>query len=379
MPRGRPTIIDEVLHRLLRGLASGMWPPGRSMPPSRRLASAFGVSPGTLRKALGEASRLGLVDVRQRRPVTVREGAAQRAERLLAQKSVRRSARQVAILMPAQLLPLVRDAFYALLIDALQREASRRGFDTSLVPWPAAEQMAVARSLPHKGFDAALFIGCLPAFTGSLFLMYEQGFPFVAFNRRIRGLPLPTVLIDNDEVVRRIAERLVKLGHRNLCLAASMTDLAAGQDRPGGVAHAWLDFLHERGLIEECVLPTYFPWDRHQDLYVPAFADLMHSPQRPTAVVFEHHQWAGAFLGDRRFADLRVPDEVSLATVGPTRRLPSVPWCPPMSTAQVDYERVAECLIETFQKVLAGETGVPTIRLPLQLKLTESIGPAPAG
>jgi LacI family transcriptional regulator len=379
MPRGRPRIVDEVLHRLLRGLATGMWPAGTTIPPSRKLAAMFDVAPGTLRKALGEASRLGLLKVQQRQPVLVREGAAQKAESLMTRMSLRRSANRVALLMPEQLLPLRRNDFYTVLVAAVQREASRHGFATSLVPWPEAEQMSLARSLPHKGFDAAILIGTLPAYTGSLFVMFEQGFPFVVFNRRIPGLPLPTVLMDDGTAVCRIVDHLVALGHRNLCFVGSLPDQTVGRKGPGAVVSSWLDYLHNNDLLDECVLPTYFPWDHHQGVFSPSLVELVHSGHRPTAIVFEYVQHARAFLSDRRLADLTVPDDLSLAMIGPTHNLPTVPWCPPMTTAQVSYERVAECLIEMFQKVLAGEFQTQSIRLPLHLTVTDSIGPVPEG
>jgi DNA-binding LacI/PurR family transcriptional regulator len=375
--RGRPRIVEEVLHRLLRSLASGKWTAGMTIPPSRQLATMFNVSPGTIRRALGEASRLGLFDIRQRRPVIVCEGAQQRAERLVVRMSVRRSASHVAMLLPEYYFPLKRNTFYALLTTALTHEMSRRGFQTTVIPWSLADRISVARSLPHKGVDAAMFIGCLPAYTSSLFLLYEQGFPFVVFNQHIPGLLLPTVLINVEQAAIDLASRLMTLGHRNLCLVTSTTSAVSQKGALDHVTRAWLGCLHESGVLGDCTLPTYFPYNVHQDIFAPAFVDMMHGPNPPTAVVFEYYQWAKAFLNDPRFADLRVPDHVSLATIGPTRRIPSVSWCPPMTSADIDYQRTAQCLVEALQRVLAGETDAPNIQLRLKMTLTDSIGRVP--
>jgi len=59
----------EISERIL----SGVWPPGTSLPGEIELAGGFGVSIGTMRRALGELSREGLIS-RRRKTGTVVNG-----------------------------------------------------------------------------------------------------------------------------------------------------------------------------------------------------------------------------------------------------------------------------------------------------------------
>lgn len=377
--QGRPRIIDEVLHRLLLKLADGTWSPGEAMPSSRRLAALFGVSQVTMRAALAEASRQKLLDVRQRRPTVVRRGAATRAAQLIAERATQRRTEHVALLLPEQYFPLTRNTIYMLLTTALERELKRQGFSrVSIVRWTMAECVAMARSLPHKGVDAAIVIGSQSMHVSLLCLLYEQGFPFVMFNRQIPGVNLPSVMIDRPSVTADIARRLIALGHRNLCMVLYASGNATRESDRGQELQAWMNCLKEAEVFDECHMPAYFAYSLNRETFMPCFIDLMHGPRRPTAVVFEEYQWAAAFLADPRLADLRVPEQLSLAMLGTTRKVPSTPWCPPLATAEMDYNRTAQCLVETLIRVLSGKTGSPSIRLPLTISMTDSIGRAPA-
>ncbi|HOI55164.1 MAG TPA: GntR family transcriptional regulator [Phycisphaerae bacterium] len=377
-PRGRPRIVEEVLHRLLRNLADGVWASGTTLPPSRRLAALFGVSPVTIRRAIADASRLGLLDVRQRHPVVVRKDAAKHAVQWMAERAAGRRTEHVAVLLPESYFPLTRNTVYMLLTTALTRELNRVGFSkATIVPWPMAGRMSMVRSLPHKGYDAAIIIGSEAEHVSSLYLLYEQGFPFVMFNRQMPGIALPSVLVDRPGVTAVIAARLTTLGHRNLCLVAHAAGTATRESDRGQVVFTWLSCLEKAGVLDECFLPVYFAYSRDKECFMPGFVEMMHGPRRPTAIVFEEYQWAAAFLRDPRLADLRVPEQVSLVMLGPTRRVPSTRWAPQLTTADMDYDRAAQCLVETLQRVIAGDKDATSVRLPLTLTMTESVGPPP--
>lgn len=305
--------------------------------------------------------------------------AGLRAAQWLAGRAGQRTGKHIAIVLPENCFPLLRNTSYMLLTTALQHELSRQRFEqVALVPWPAKERVTKIRSLPHKGFDAAIFIGCQAAHISSLCLLYEHGFPFVAFNRQIPGIPLPTVFIDRRSATVTLANRLMSLGHRNLCLVVHAVGTNTRDSDRGQEILAWLDALEQYGVLEDCLLPIYFAYSRDREKFMPGFVDFMHGRRHPTAVVFEEYQWAAAFLADPRFADLKVPDQISVAMLGPTRRVPSTQWAPPLTTADLDYERAAQCLVETLKHTIAGDTGASSIRLPLTLTMTESVGPSPA-
>lgn len=55
---------ERVVRQILSSIAQGEYPLGRRLPAERRLCQQFGISRGTLRKSLGELSRMGVLRVR---------------------------------------------------------------------------------------------------------------------------------------------------------------------------------------------------------------------------------------------------------------------------------------------------------------------------
>jgi DNA-binding LacI/PurR family transcriptional regulator len=177
---------------------------------------------------------------------------------------------------------------------------------------------------------------------------------------------------------QRVAEHLVSRGHRNLCM---VSHCAASMPR-GRIERSagWVSYLIKNDLLDGCSMPIYLvPGHRSlRDSYNAAFAEAMHSARRPTAILFAIGSQAKMFLSDPRLADLKVPEDLSLAAFEPVRSIPSVPWCPTLTTICTNYRRTAECVLEMIEKMLDGQSMPPSIRVPMEIALTDSIGPAPA-
>jgi DNA-binding LacI/PurR family transcriptional regulator len=384
---GQSETIDSIVENLLRRLAAGAWQPGTTMPASRRLAAEFGVSLTTIQAALRQVADYKLIEIRPRRPVVVLSGAADMARHLLESPPARQARRRLAILIPEDHLPpaskreplMPEIPFYRAMVQNIVREAASKQIRVTPVRWPVANQIEVAGSLSHLGYDAAFFLGYRPDYLASLFMLHRQGFPIMVFNRKIRGLPLPTVIVDDYHAGRRIAERLVHLGHRNLCMVTSLgTTPPAAAEYTGNLSrgHGWLDALRDAGISSQCALPIYSP-PGLPPFYARSFEQLINSDACPTALVFGFMPRARQFLTDPRFQSLRVPEQISLATFEHGQALPDVPWCPPMTSIEINQKRTAQCIVETIEKMLAGDSNPPSIRVPLDMTLTESIGPAP--
>jgi len=376
---GRPAIVDDVLDRLLTRLASGAWEGGSGLPSVRRLASEFGVSRRTIQAAERKAASLGLLDIRQRQPVTIRADASAHARELLEQRHGRRP--RIAILLAEPHFPVTRNVFYAALVTNMVHEAARHEMEATPVDWPVREQMALAAALPGQGFDAAVLVGFDADYIASLFALHQRGFPVMVFNHHVPGLDLPTVTIDLYSASQVIVDRLFRFGHRNMCMVIhpdSHAEIRAGLKRDRAKAAGWADRLHEHGLLEECSMPVYMPWEHSQiGIYNSTFRLILRSPRRPTAIVFAHSPWAKVFLTDPEFGRLRVPEEISLATFESVKHIPAAPRRPTITSIEIDHARTAQCIIETLQKMLRGDPRPPVIRVALKMHLTDSVGPPP--
>jgi DNA-binding LacI/PurR family transcriptional regulator len=76
-------------------------------------------------------------------------------------------------------------------------------------------------------------------------------------------------------------------------------------------------------------------------------------------------------------ARLKVPEQLSLATLGSMATEPAPSWSPPLTNLDIDHARTAQCIVEIIQKMIAVEPYPPVLRMPLKLQVTESIGPPP--
>jgi DNA-binding LacI/PurR family transcriptional regulator len=343
------------------------------------MAAEFGVALASMQRALRRAGRARLLQVRERHAVRVLPGAAARAGRRLARLAAQSQRRRVAVLLPERYFPLSGNPFYNELTQAIIIESRHRGILTSVIPWSLYGQVSASGALARRGFGAAFAIGFRPEHMVSLYVLREHHFPVATFNRRYDEIDTPSVRIDDYAAARSLVDGLVELGHRNICLVIHETSPTG---EPADVRHGrtagWIDAVRAHGLTRHCLMPIYVGSLSPLDFYNPLFVRLMRSSVRPTALVFGHVPWALQFLANPRFRHLEVPREVSLVTFEGSPELAQFRWCPPLTTLRTETKRIAQCAVETLEKLLAGDPKPPTIRVPMKVEYTDSLGAAPA-
>lgn len=364
---------ERVYGLLLGRLAISQWANRDRLPPARQLAGEFGVSLATMQRTLRRAARDGLLVIRERHRSRLAPNAADGARRRLAEMAACRRAR-LAILIPQQHVAHWINPVYAEMIEHITHEAERRDFRVEVLPWPARNQAHEVERLLCGGHNAACAIGFRPEQMISLYLLHERGLPVLALNRFSTELHIPSVRFDDEDPSYTIAEELIRLGHRNLCMVTH-SDRGAGAD--GRVA-GWFNCLEDYGLTQQCSMPFYInATECHKQFYNRSFVELLAGPRSPTAIVFAHATLAARFSRDDRLTTKRVPEELSLAYFGTDPRVERASWCPPLTTIVPDMHRVAECVLETIGKLMAGDRMPPNIRVPMEIHYTESIGPGP--
>ena len=378
---------QHIFEAILRNFAAGEWAPGAPIPSMRHLASEFRTSLSTVEEVIRKAARQGLLRVRPGCATTVLPGGRANARRLWLASAARQDTHRLAILMPQHLVPqppapdpTMRGWFYRTLVEALIHAGGLQQICCQVVPWPLEGQIAKAAALAKSDYAAALAIGFRPEHLISLYKLYERRFPVLTYNRKFLQFDLPSVRIDEYRAAQQLADLFVRRGHRNLCLVTHEWNSITGDDRkPVLTVQGWFDYLREHHLENECTLPVHFSDSSllGLPLYGRAFENILASSERPTAILFSHGPWARMFLTDPRFDGLRVPEDISLAAFFNTPQPLLAERCPPLTTASVDIPRVAECAIEIASKLIAGQWETPSIRVPLTLNITASVGPPP--
>ena len=240
---------------------------------------------------------------------------------------------------------------------------------------PLAEQEQALAQLTRQRYDAAVALSFSPAYSTFLTTARRQSYPLLVFNRYFPGLQLATIHLGQDEALRHIANRLLLLGHRNLCMVTHFSGAYSmiGYDP----ATVWLEYLQEKGLLTECTLPLrILPWKAGLRNNPHVFADIFQRPDRPTAVVFTSGLWAQQFLSDPRFQLLSVPEDISVAVLHPGTR-PLLPGSIQLTNVDIDYRHAAQCILKTIGEMTSGAALTPSIRLAADINFTASIGPPP--
>ena len=282
----RPNMVRQATDRLLRMIATMSRANGASLPSSRAIASELGVSQRVAMEAMRRLADQGLLAIRPRRPAILLPGASARAGHVLRCADLNRSTPRVIVLMSDVEMPQHWRRFYAGFCGLVLQELRRVGVEGRTRSWVLEHRLAMARSLLRAPCDGAVFVGFDRAYLDAICLLHEHRFPLVVFDRKLRELTVPTVTVDDYAAGRDIADHLIRMGHRNLCLVTDAHHIAEGYADPhhfGGRVYGWMDSLHAHNLLGECSLPTHIPWSVRMPTYDHVFARVRGTPYRTSA------------------------------------------------------------------------------------------------
>ena len=216
----------EIARELGERMADGRLNPGERLPTEFVLAEEFGVSRGTIHRALSELKGRGLL-VRQRRNGTV--VTTPEAIRLAGENRVgdNRTGRVALIVEHAHDFP--QTELLHGIQSALPDASGVLLFDVGGAAEIEAEQI---RRAVASTDGLLIYPTCDPANTALLREVARTGFPVVMLDRMPEGLELDAVLSDNYEVTRAALDPLLVKGHRRVAfLSGDNPQVSSVQER----------------------------------------------------------------------------------------------------------------------------------------------------
>jgi LacI family transcriptional regulator len=198
--------------------------------------------------------------------------------------------------------------------------------------------------------------------------LISTGIPVVALDRRIASAPVDTVVVDNETASYEAVSHLASLGHRRVAMVGGPGKVSAIREREAGYERAVRDHGLEPGLL------------RHGDLREAGgratTLDLLHEPERPTAIFSVNNMTTMGVLHALRELGLRPPDDVSVIGFDdiPTSDLLD----PPLSVIrQPTYQLGARAAELLLRRVAERDAPVQEVVLAASLILRPSTGPVP--
>jgi DNA-binding LacI/PurR family transcriptional regulator len=192
--------------------------------------------------------------------------------------------------------------------------------------------------------------------------------PLVFVDRKMKGLPVPSVSTDNTAAARTGVEYLLRQGHRNIAFYSAPIEFASTlEDRRNG----FIDAFANNGI-------TFDPASFCLNL---SFSEGTEAIKRHLG---EHPEITAAFVAEFSMSlivrdavqemGLSIPEDFSLVTVDFPDHIPDMPLLTHLKQDEIEIGRKA---VESLQNIIAGidPVSIGDIRIPARLVTGSSSAP----
>lgn len=355
----RQTLVSQLTAIMRQEIARGKWRDW--LPNERTLSDTLQVSRNTLRTALAELQREGVIEARH--------GSG---NRILATPSGGENQplnQDVAILSPDPIERLRPN--FTLWIDRLRILCGAKGYRLRVLhgrqyfrtnPGPALHKLL--RQQPHGCWILIL------AGEATQRWFAENRVPCVVAGAVHRGVNLPFCAQDHRAMARDAARRMFALGHRKIALLIRRTGLAVDTESELGFQQAAAEAGSPRCEALIC---------RHDDTVAGVcqqVRQLMRQQPPPTALLVTNAHYHLSVAGCLHQMGRRIPEDVSIISRTDD---PFLQFVAPMPARYAARPReMAEGLLALTQPFLDGEKLSRTsVRIPPRFVPGESLAPAP--
>ncbi len=352
---------------LLGELSAGRLKPGDVLPTELALAKSAEVSRNTVRHALAELERGGLIRRVRGSGTYVHELAMERMKSGLD--------------IFALVLPDTRRGFYPSLQRGFQ-EASAAGHNQVIICNTDNDPMRQADSLlqlmDKKIAGVAIVPTTLPATPAhQLRPLRERNIPVVFCHRRVEGVRAPLAAFSATEVGARAARAIANQGHRRVAFFAFERAGLGSQYETGfreGLAAAGGELPEEFVCYDQAPRPTM----DHEIFLKKNLERVLSSPTPPTAIFSPFDSETESIYLLLNQLRVKVPEEISLVSFGGTWREGAL--ARRLSAVTVDEEELGRNAVKLLEQMRHRQKPLDDateIVMPLSWAAGETLGHAP--
>lgn len=359
---------ERLRSHLLAQLTTGRLKPGESLPSELQLADALHVARNTVRQALGELEREGLICRIRGKGTFVHERVRLRLHRGLD--------------VFALVVPETRTGFYPSLLHGFET-ASKSVHNQVIVCTTENDvdkQASAILQLLDKEIGGVAIVPTTgpetPAYQVSQ--LRQRGIPMVFCHRRVEAVQAPLVTFPFRQVGRVAGEAFVRHGHRRVALFStyrvrSALDYEAGlrEAMRGGGGDLPEEFVHYGSSFRPHV-------GEHEEAVLQSLERMCRGPKPPTGVMASFDSLAEMIYLLLGRLDLRVPNDISLVGFGGTWREGAVSR--QLTSVTVDEAEIGRKAGELLKEMRIGDRPLDDnqeILMPLGLNAGRTLGPSP--
>jgi len=353
---------------LIRELTEGRLVPGNALPTEVELAAAAGMSRNTVRQALAELQRNGVIRRVPGCGTFVHESAMERLK--------------PGLNLFALVIPETRAGYYPSLQCGV-REAADKLLGQVIVcdsgNDPLRQADILLKLIDTKVAGIALVPTTTPATPAhQIRPIQERGTPVVFCHRRIDGVQAPLVTFSGLDVGRLAGRAMLKRGHRRVAFFSTQRGGFAPQYRQG-----LQEAMREGGgeLPDELVrcntVGKIAP--EHEAFLRSNIEEFLRLPSPPTAVFCSFDSEAEMLYLVLSSLGVKVPEQMSLVSFGGAWRKGAI--LSRLTSVVVDEEELGRQSVQLLNEMRCGKRplqDMAEIILPLELSEGETLGQAPA-
>lgn len=313
----------------------------RKTPTIQDVARFANVSTATVSRALSSPDRVSeSTRARVSEAVRVTGYTLNQAARSLRQRSA------MTILVA---LPDIRNSFFSSILDAIEREATNRGYGVLVANLFLARSPAQRLQdymLSNRADGLLLLDGSLEPATLQALVRAPNSVPMVVACEEIPNSGFHTVITDNMVAAERATQHLIDLGHRRIAHLLGPERNTVARDRLAGYTTA----LNRAGITlrQEWLFRGNFQMESG----LAAAAHFMSLTERPTAVFAANDESAIGFLSGLHQHGIKCPRDISI--VGFDDLGVAAHYAPPLTTMRQPRELLGRMSAEMLIDILEG-------------------------